>query len=214
LVETLLDAEDIDGATRRHFLERINSQTSRLVSLVADLLSLSRIEAGDAASERRPIDLRVPVLESVRALRGTSERRQVVLLTDLPSGPVVVLAEDEGLRQAISNLIDNAIKYSPEGSPVEVRLRTEGGSVVLEVADRGVGIPEEHQERIFERFYRVDPARSRELGGTGLGLAIVKNVALGLGGEVDVRSQPGRGSTFTVRLPLAPAPAPVFTESS
>lgn len=206
MVETLLDAKEMDASTRRHFLERISSQTSRLVALVADLLSLSRIEAGEAAVERRPIDLRTPVLESVRALRAMAERCGVELATELPSRPVVVLGEDEALRQAISNLVDNAIKYSPDGARVEVRLFTDDGKDgVVEVEDHGVGISQEHLERIFERFYRVDPARSRELGGTGLGLAIVKNVAHALAGEVDVRSRLGEGSVFVVRLPLVPA---------
>jgi two-component system phosphate regulon sensor histidine kinase PhoR len=202
-VETLLDAEDIDAATRRRFLERIRLQTSRLSSLVADLLSLSRIESTDGGAERRRVDLRAPLMESVRALRPAAEARRLDVLVDLPSRPVVVSGEEESLRQAFSNLIDNAIKYSEEGGPVWVRLRQDGAQAVFEVEDRGVGIEEQHRERIFERFYRVDKARSRDLGGTGLGLAIVKNVAQAFGGEVAVESRPGHGSVFRMKLPIA-----------
>jgi two-component system phosphate regulon sensor histidine kinase PhoR len=202
-VETLLDADDIDAATRRRFLERIRLQTSRLSSLVADLLSLSRIESTHDGAERRRVDLRAPLMESVRALRPAAEARRLEVEVELPPRPVVVSGEEESLRQAFTNLIDNAIKYSEEGGPVWVRLRQEGAQAVFEVEDRGVGIEEQHRERIFERFYRVDKARSRELGGTGLGLAIVKNVAQAFGGEVAVESRPGEGSVFRMKLPLA-----------
>ena len=202
-VETLLDAEDIDAVTRRRFLERIRLQTSRLSSLVADLLSLSRIESTHDGAERRRVDLRAPLMESVRALRPAAEARRLDVEVDLPPRPVVVSGEEESLRQAFSNLIDNAIKYSEEGGPVWVRLRQEGAQAVFEVEDRGVGIEEQHRERIFERFYRVDKARSRDLGGTGLGLAIVKNVAQAFGGEVAVESRPGQGSVFRMKLPVA-----------
>jgi two-component system phosphate regulon sensor histidine kinase PhoR len=203
-VETLLDAEEeIDAATRRRFLDRIRLQTSRLSSLVADLLSLSRIESTNGDAERRHVDLRAPLMESVRALRPAAEARRLALELDLPSRPVVVSGEEESLRQAFSNLIDNAIKYSEEGGPVWIRLRQEGWQAVFEVEDRGVGIEEQHHQRIFERFYRVDKARSRDLGGTGLGLAIVKNVAQAFGGEVSVESRPAEGSVFRMKLPLA-----------
>ncbi|HUP23789.1 MAG TPA: ATP-binding protein [Thermoanaerobaculia bacterium] len=202
-VETLLDADEIDAATRRRFLERIRLQTNRLSSLVADLLSLSRIESTDGGAERRRVDLRAPLMESVRALRPAIEARGLELALDLPPLPVVVSGEEESLRQALSNLIDNAIKYSEVGAPVFVRLRQEGPDAVFEVEDRGAGIEPQHHQRIFERFYRVDRARSRDLGGTGLGLAIVKNVAQAFGGEVAVESQPGRGSLFRMKLPLA-----------
>jgi two-component system phosphate regulon sensor histidine kinase PhoR len=121
-VETLLDAEDIDAATRRRFLERIRLQTSRLTSLVADLLSLSRIESTNGGTERRRVDLRAPLMESVRALRPAAEARRLLVELDLPALPVVVHGEEESLRQAFSNLIDNAIKYSETGGPVWVRL--------------------------------------------------------------------------------------------
>ncbi len=202
-VETLLDAQDLDQATRQRFLERIRIQTARLSALVTDLLSLSRIEAGEDAVERRPLDLRVPVMEATRALRSAAEAREVRLLFDLPEHPVIVVGEEESLRQAFSNLIDNAIKYSDERGRVEIELRVEGQRAVVVVADQGVGIEPHQLDRIFERFYRVDRARSRDLGGTGLGLAIVKNVAQAMGGEVSVTSGPGEGSRFEMSLPLA-----------
>ncbi|HVS13531.1 MAG TPA: ATP-binding protein [Thermoanaerobaculia bacterium] len=206
-VETLLDAGEVDDETRNRFLLRIRSQTGRLAALVSDLLSLSRIEAGDDALERRPLDLRAPLMESVRGLRPAAETRRVRLEIRHPDSPVVVVGEEEAIRQAFSNLIDNAIKYSHEGGQVEIGLRVEGDLAVVEVSDDGIGIEPRHLDRIFERFYRVDRARSRELGGTGLGLAIVKNVAQALGGEVDVASTPGQGSRFRMLLPLAPSAA-------
>jgi two-component system, OmpR family, phosphate regulon sensor histidine kinase PhoR len=202
-VETLLDADEVDVETRNRFLMRIRSQTGRLAALVSDLLSLSRIEAGDDALERRPLDLRAPLMESVRALRPAAEARRVSLEARHPERPVVVVGEEEAIRQAFSNLIDNAVKYTDEGGHVEVELRVEGERAVAAVTDDGVGIEPRHLSRIFERFYRVDRARSRELGGTGLGLAIVKNVAQALGGEVEVSSTPGEGSCFRMLLPLA-----------
>jgi two-component system phosphate regulon sensor histidine kinase PhoR len=122
-----------------------------------------------------------------------------------------VNADEAGLRTILDNLLDNAIKYTPSGGRVSVRWEADGDAGRIEVADTGVGIPEEHLSRIFERFYRVDRARSRELGGTGLGLSIVKHLTHVFGGRIDVESTPGVGSKFTVRLRQA---APVFTESS
>ncbi|HVS62248.1 MAG TPA: ATP-binding protein [Thermoanaerobaculia bacterium] len=202
-VETLLDADEVDAETRNRFLMRINSQTSRLSTLVSDLLSLSRIEAGDDALERRLLDLRAPLMESLRALRPAAEARRIRLEVGHPDAPVVVLGEEEAIRQAFSNLIDNAIKYTDEGGHVSVQLGVDGRRAVVAVTDDGMGIDARHLQRIFERFYRVDRARSRELGGTGLGLAIVKNVAQALGGEVTVSSTAGQGSCFRMLLPLA-----------
>ena len=130
---------------------------------------------------------------------------------ELGPEPVWIRAEREALRQVVGNLVDNAIKYTPEGGSVAVRLWPGTESSVLEVADTGIGLAPEDQERVFERFYRVDRARSREVGGTGLGLSIVKNTVLNLGGEVGVRSAPGQGSTFWVRLPRCQAPSATST---
>jgi two-component system phosphate regulon sensor histidine kinase PhoR len=121
----------------------------------------------------------------------------------VPDASTLVVGDPEGLRQVVDNLVDNAIKYTGQGGRVDVRLALDGRHAMLDVEDSGIGIEPRDQERIFERFYRVDKARSRELGGTGLGLAIVKHVVRTHGGQVAVRSAPGVGSTFSVRLPLA-----------
>jgi two-component system phosphate regulon sensor histidine kinase PhoR len=202
LVETLLDDPAMDPGAHRRFLEKIRDQSARLSALIADLLTLSRVESEDRFLERVPLDLREPVRESVRALHPIAEAKGLTLGAEIPESPVVVVGDREALRQTADNLLDNAIKYTAAGGRITVRVRSEGGEARLEVEDTGIGIEPRHQERIFERFYRVDKARSRELGGTGLGLAIVKHIALALGGNVSLRSVPGRGSTFAVRVPL------------
>ena len=121
----------------------------------------------------------------------------------LPPGKVEVFGDRQHLSQLVDNLLDNAIKYTPEKGKIQVRLRAEGGEMVLEVEDSGIGISPQYQQRVFERFYRVDKARSQSLGGTGLGLSIVKNIAERHGGNVSVNSQLGVGSVFTFRMPLA-----------
>jgi len=206
-VETLLDAESIDAGTRRRFLGKVRKQSNRLGTLVSDLLTLSRIESSPENRETL-IDLRSPVEEVLGLLGASAEERGLELAAECPDQPVRVLAEEEGVRQALSNLVDNALKYSPPAGRVVVRLQLESGRAIVEVQDRGPGIAGEHLDRIFERFYRVDRARSRQLGGTGLGLAIVKNVARRHGGDVGVTSERGRGSTFRFWLPTANADAP------
>jgi two-component system phosphate regulon sensor histidine kinase PhoR len=187
--------------THRRFLGKVRDQTARLSNLVTDLLTLSRVESEEGAVERERLDLREPVRESARALGPAGEAKGLTLETQMPAAPVAVLGDREALRQIVDNLLDNAIKYTPAGGRIWLRIRPEADSVVVEVEDSGCGIEPQHQDRIFERFYRVDKARSRELGGTGLGLSIVKHFALALGGQVSVASVPGQGSTFRVRLP-------------
>ncbi len=201
-VETLLDADPIDDPTRGRFLRKIRRQSNRLGALVSDLLTLSRIESS-AEPPEGVLDLRSPAGEVLNLLGPASEERGLELIAEFPEEAVEVLGEEEAIRQALSNLVDNAVKYSSAGGRVVVRLQARNGRAVLEVEDRGPGIASEHLDRIFERFYRVDRARSRELGGTGLGLAIVKNVARRHGGGVEVESERGRGSTFRLWLPAA-----------
>ena len=201
-VETLLDADPVDGPTRGRFLRKIRKQSNRLSALVSDLLTLSRIESS-AEPPEKIVDLRSPVGEVLSLLGPSSEENGLELVAECPQTPVRVLGEEEAIRQALSNLVDNAVKYSSVGGRVVVRLQADNGRAVLEVEDQGPGIAPEHLDRIFERFYRVDRARSRELGGTGLGLAIVKNVARRHGGGVEVESERGRGSTFRFWLPIA-----------
>jgi two-component system phosphate regulon sensor histidine kinase PhoR len=205
-VETLLDDPEIPAEMRQRFLERIARQTERLGTLVGDLLTLSRLdEHRDPRIDGGEVcDLAFVVRETVRDLQALADKRGLVLRAELPERSLDVRAEREALRQVAGNLIDNAIKYTPSGGGVTVQVSSVGQQVLLEVTDTGIGLSPDDQERVFERFYRVDRARSRDLGGTGLGLAIVKNTVKNLGG-VGVRSTLGRGSTFWVRLPAADA---------
>jgi two-component system phosphate regulon sensor histidine kinase PhoR len=139
----------------------------------------------------------------VRSVAPAAESKRLRITTELPEAPLVALCDAGAVRQVLDNLLDNAVKYTPEGGRLAVRARADEGEAVIEVEDSGIGIEPRDQQRIFERFYRVDKARSRELGGTGLGLSIVKHIVLAHDGEVSVESLPGRGSTFRVRLPLA-----------
>ena len=203
MVETMLDDERMPEDTRTRFLERTREQSSRLSALVVDLLTLARIESNETVVERRALDMRGVVRESLARYRAEAGAKSIHLGAVLPDVPVIVHADEESLRQIIDNLLDNACKYTLAGGRVDARLSCDGGEVLFEVKDTGIGIEVRDQARVFERFYRVDKARSRELGGTGLGLAIVKHLTLTLGGRVSVESSPGRGSTFAVRLPLA-----------
>jgi two-component system phosphate regulon sensor histidine kinase PhoR len=141
--------------------------------------------------------------ESLRTLAPVAESKRLKLIHSMPDEPVGIVGDTEALRELVDNLVGNAIKYTPSGGEVQVTLNKENGWAVLEVDDDGIGISSADQSRIFERFYRVDKARSRELGGTGLGLSIVKHVALSHGGNVSLRSALGEGSSFRVQIPLA-----------
>lgn len=202
-VETMQDDPDMPAATRVRFLDRIARQTVRLTTLVGDLLTLSRLDdEGGHGREVRPIDFGTVVRETVRDLASLAEKRQVRVALATPEAGVWVSADREALRQVVGNLVDNAIKYTGAGGDVRAQLTVSADRALLEVVDTGIGLSPEDQERVFERFYRVDRARSREVGGTGLGLSIVKNTVKSLGGEVGVRSRLGSGSTFWVSLPL------------
>ena len=203
LVETLLDDEAMDPGQRQRFLTKIRDQAGQMATLVNDLLVLSSVESSSGALGRELLDVREAATESARMLRPAADARRQTLAVELPDAPVRVLGDEKGLQQIFGNLLDNAIKYTPDGGRIRLRLRAEGEHAWIEVQDTGVGIEPRDRDRIFERFYRVDKGRSRALGGTGLGLSIVKHVAMGLGGEVTVESTPGQGSTFQVRLPLA-----------
>jgi two-component system phosphate regulon sensor histidine kinase PhoR len=203
LAETMATDLEMPLALRERFLQRIQVQVARLSTLVGDLLTLSRLDEEQPArlGAIEPTDLAAVVRDVARDLLPLAERKGLRFSTVL-TGPVMVHAEPEALRQVASNLVDNAIKYTAGGGSVTVTVRAHG-EAELEVADTGVGLSAQDQERVFERFYRVDRARSRELGGTGLGLAIVKHTVRNLGGSVGVQSELGHGSTFWVRLPLA-----------
>lgn len=200
-VETLLDTPEVDEKTRTRFLGKVYQQCERLTTLVRDLLSLTHLESRDEERERELMDLRDVVRGVADSLRATCEAKGLDLRLEIPEKPVVIEG-DEFLNVAVTNLVDNAIKYSPSGGGIWVRLRRHERTALLEVEDQGIGIEAQHHKRIFERFYRVDKARSRELGGTGLGLSIVKHTARALDGRVSVESIPGEGSLFRMQLPL------------
>ena len=206
--ETLLDWALHDEAVNVRFLRRIEEQAERLNQLILDLLSLARIESGQEVYQHGPLAL-APVLHScVESQRDRAEAKGQILSLDLGplDGATLVLADEEALRQILDNLIDNALKYTPEGGRVRVACQLENLDVAVEVSDSGIGIPRDDLPRVFERFYRVDKARSRELGGTGLGLSIVKHLVQSIGGQINVESRVGVGSTFTVQLPRPHAP--------
>jgi two-component system phosphate regulon sensor histidine kinase PhoR len=200
-VETLLDgAKDDPGALSR-FLGIIDRHADRLTLLINDLLLLSTLESGRVRLALQPVALRGIVQEVMDDFLGRAQARSVTLANDVPPG-LVVSADPERLRQVIANLVDNAIKYGRADGRAAAGARSLGdGRVEMSVSDDGQGIPLDAQARIFERFYRVDKARSRDQGGTGLGLAIVKHVVQSHGGEVRVESSPGRGTTFFITLP-------------
>jgi two-component system phosphate regulon sensor histidine kinase PhoR len=201
-VETLRDGALEDPEAARRFLDIVAQQTGRLGAIIDDLLSLARLEqTGGVQTLRRERAALDAVVEAAKVLCSSrmAERQIAVEVVGEPG----ITAEMNAplLEQALVNLIDNAVKYSPVGGTVTVRLSSSDTEVTIAVEDHGAGIPSEHLPRIFERFYRVDKARSRELGGTGLGLAIVRHIVAAHGGEVGVRSVVGEGSVFTVRLP-------------
>ncbi|MBO0897987.1 sensor histidine kinase [Arthrobacter sunyaminii] len=199
LSEALDDAAGDEEAVRR-FAARMSKESARLTSLVQDIIELSRLQSTDMVDRAREVDLNQLVAEAVEANRLPAENRKTTVVV---GGSVdgAVYGDAKMLTTAFRNLIDNAIRYSPEGSRVGIGLRSRDGMAQVSVTDQGPGINPEDQERIFERFYRIDSARSRHTGGTGLGLSIVKHVVSNHGGEVNLWSQPGQGSTFTVRLP-------------
>ncbi|HEY7309075.1 MAG TPA: ATP-binding protein [Gemmataceae bacterium] len=205
-VETLLDGAMDDPQHRGQFLEQVASQSNRLHALILDLLSLARIESGAEFFDFQPVVVEEIAQECMERHRQRAEAKNQVLQAVPPadSEPITVWADPEAVEQILDNLLDNAVKYTPEGGQVFVRWRREGEQVCLEVSDTGIGIPAADLPRIFERFYRVDKARSREMGGTGLGLSIVKHLSQALGGSVRAASRPGQGTTFTVSLPQAP----------
>jgi signal transduction histidine kinase len=204
--ETLLD-EEIPAEQRRAFARTIRDNAERMQRIVDDLLDLSRIESGGWHPRARPVDIEGVVREVFAAVHDTANRRGLQLIADVPPRVATVHADPTAFRQVLSNLVENAVRYTSSGS-VTVRSRPGAGGVWIDVRDTGVGIAAEHLPRIFERFYRVDTARSRELGGTGLGLAIVRHLVDAHGGRVDAASVPGVGTTISAFFPsvaLAPA---------
>lgn len=199
LAEALEASPDDEEAVRR-FAKRMHKESARLAALVQDIIELSRLQGADIVQQGHPVQLGAVLAEAVDRCKLPAEAKNIRVV--LGNGAdCVVFGDADLLVTAFRNLIDNAIRYSPENTTVGVGVRVKDGLVAVSVTDRGDGMTEEEQERVFERFYRVDAARSRHTGGTGLGLSIVKHVVSNHGGEVSVWSQPGQGSTFTVRLP-------------
>ena len=201
--ETLIDGAKDDPAVATRFLEIIDKHANRLTLLIDDLLLLAKLDSGRIEMKFRALELSDAAQDALDDFGIMARARNVTLTNSVPSG-LVARADPERLRQVLSNLIDNAIKYGRAEGHVTVSGRViDESHVELSVRDDGPGIPLEAKERVFERFYRVDKARSREQGGTGLGLAIVKNVMQAHGGEVRVESTPGHGTTFFLRLQMA-----------
>jgi len=201
--ETLLDWALNDETLNVRFLERIDEQAERLNQLILDMLSLARLESGQEPFQHGPLSLAPVVVACLNRHKDRADSKSLKLSLDLDSVDegTQIVADEEAIRQILDNLIDNAIKYTPDGGTVKVKCSRSEHSVTLEVADTGIGIPRDELNRVFERFYRVDKARSRELGGTGLGLSIVKHLVQSVGGHVEVTSRVGTGSQFIVRIP-------------
>ncbi len=201
-VETLLSGALHDEEHNERFLRRIDANVERLNHLVSDLLSLASIESQGERVPRAEVDWRAVLEDVEKRHEEACQKKGLAFEVQGTERELLVVGDREAMVQILDNLLDNAIKYTPAPGTVRVRLSAREGRGVLDVEDSGIGIPREHLDRVFERFYRVDKARSRELGGTGLGLSIVKNLVRNLEGEVRVESELGRGSRFTVELPL------------
>jgi signal transduction histidine kinase len=203
LAESLVEILDEDPEGARLFAERLKNETDRLARLITDLLDLARLESEEGITNPEPVDVR-SVLMVVLARSRPAARRKDITLTWKRSGSAAlytVRGDETQLTSMFANLVDNAVKYTPSDGRVEVSAEPDEDEVVVYVSDTGIGIPSENLPRIFERFYRVDKARSKETGGTGLGLSIVRHVAENHGGRVAVESTLDEGSTFTVYLP-------------
>ena len=207
LSEAVLSAKDEPAAVEK-FASRMQQEARRLTELVQEIINLSRLQDSDPLQIAEPLSVGELISEAVDQCQTTSEARKIRLSVSEHTD-VKVFGDRDQLLMAIHNLIENAINYSPENTNVSISTSTEADIVTISVADQGIGIPESDLERIFERFYRVDPARSRETGGTGLGLSIVKHVAAKHGGEIKVWSSQNVGSTFAFRLPIYQTPGDI-----
>jgi two-component system, OmpR family, phosphate regulon sensor histidine kinase PhoR len=201
--ETLLGGALEDPANRRRFLEIIREHAARLARLTEDLLKLSRIEAGQLKLEFRSVSINQLIESCVETAQLKAVPRQLALTVHLPEKLPSVRGDANSLQEVLQNLLDNAVQYTPAGGKIDVSALSSNGFVVVTVADTGIGIPQLEQERIFERFYRVDAARSREAGGTGLGLSIARHIMEAHGGRLWVESAVGEGSRFHFSIPVS-----------
>ncbi len=202
LSEALADASD-DPKMVKKFSADLIKESKRLANLVQEIIQLSRLQSTDVIKNAQVIDLSAVIQEAIERNSVLANKRRIHISADAPAG-IHVLGDQEMLTVAVKNLIENAITYSDEGKQVGIGLRKKHGVAAIAVTDNGIGMTPEQQERVFERFYRADASRSRQTGGTGLGLSIVKHVSASHLGDVQVFSRPGVGSTFTLRLPVAP----------
>ena len=200
LSEAVLDASNDPEAITK-FASRMQAEAKRLSNLVQEIINLSRLQDEDPLKNGKQFDISEVISEAVDQSRLTAEKRKITLAAD-SEDEAKIIGDRNQVTMAIHNLIENAINYSPDGTRVAITLKVVDTIVEIAVSDQGIGIPEKDLERIFERFYRVDPARSRLTGGTGLGLSIVKHIATNHGGDVSLWSVEGAGSTFTIRFPL------------
>jgi two-component system sensor histidine kinase SenX3 len=223
LAEALLDATELSSAetdpsdeksedllAARRFAERIHHESARMGRLVNELLELTRLQGAEPLPTPEPVPLDWVIAEVIDRTRTTASAKHIEVVYHGPRG-ATVFGSDSQVATAVTNLVENAIAYSGENTKVQVTVRERDDWIEIDVADEGIGIAPHDVDRIFERFYRADQARSRSTGGTGLGLAIVKHIATNHGGRVDVTSTLGGGSTFTLRLPARPpeTPAPL-----
>jgi two-component system phosphate regulon sensor histidine kinase PhoR len=201
--ETLLEGALDDKENARDFLKIIYADSDRLARLIEDILDLSKIESGKMKMVLKPCALK-PIIEKVvsslsKQIQEKAIQVSIQVVEDVPQ----VVADEVRMSQVFFNLVDNAVKYSEQEGRVDISVRVKGSSIVVEIKDTGIGIPEQDLSRVFERFYRVDKARSREQGGTGLGLSIVKHIMQAHKGEISVQSTLGQGSTFTLSIPIS-----------
>jgi two-component system, OmpR family, sensor histidine kinase SenX3 len=203
LAESLEETIDKDPIQARLFAAQLKKETERLSHLITDLLDLTRLESQERVENPVPVDVRGVLMAVLARMRRVARKKNITLQWKRfgRAAQYTVRGDETLLTSMFTNLVDNAVKYTPPGGRVEVTGGFEDSEIVIRVSDTGIGIPQASLPRIFERFYRVDKARSKETGGTGLGLSIVKHIAENHGGRVTVESAPGEGSTFTVYLP-------------
>ena len=206
LAEAAVDAAD-DPVEVRRFAGRLQAEAVRLGALVNELIALSRLQGAEPLPDLAVVPIDAVIDQTISRVSTAAENAGITVTSDTRSG-LLVRGDRSLLVTALTNLVDNAINYSPTGTQVSISRSLRDGQVQVSVTDRGVGIAPEYTERVFERFFRIDPARSRATGGTGLGLAIVKHVAANHGGTATVWSRPGTGSTFTLRLPAVQSASP------
>ena len=202
ITETLLEAQEIEKETSAHFMERLHVQSLRLAQLIDDLMTISRLESSRGKEEFSRTSINELVIRAVTVAEVAATERDIRILTELPDTDLFLFVDGFDISQLIDNLLDNAIKYTKDHGLITITLESDGEKATLRVSDNGLGISEVDQQRIFERFYRVDKARAQSLGGTGLGLSIVRNIAEKHNGTIEVESTIGVGSSFTFCLPI------------